>query len=369
MRPRFLPAGKLLFGLAFVAFPLLDQTTTGTITGLVRDSSGALIPGATIQARNVATAVAVRTVSATTGNCVLPSLQVGKRVIGRLQIWTRSNLVLSSNETLRVDAMLDVGALTTPGSAEAYVALLETVFPRIKRTDPGITIHGGGMTPSAIRNGWLERMLKAGGLKFLVVLSIHTYNYSATGRERGPEAWAEWMREVNALVSKYSGGAPVPIVVTEMGWPTQMDRRGTPPDIAAAYLARMYLLARTMPFLKGIWWYDFQDDGWKHSYNEGSFGLLRPDLSPKASYFALSDIAGLVSSATFEERLASEDPSLYVLKFRRADGAGVLAVWSSQGGRRVSGHPALRSGQTRAGYRPEDWIGISPPQLGNQSVG
>ena len=130
---------------------------------------------------------------------------------------------------------------TTPGTAKAYAKLLEAVSPRIKRIDPAITVYGGAMTPGGVRNGWLERMLKAGTLKHMDVLSIHTYNYSASGRERSPEAWAEWMGQVNTLTAKYSE-RQVPIVVTEMGWPTQIDRRGTPPEISAAYLARMICL-------------------------------------------------------------------------------------------------------------------------------
>lgn len=224
----------------------------------------------------------------------------------------------------------DIGiGRTTPGTAESYVKLLAEVYPRMKRIDPAITVYGGGMTPGGVRGGWLENMLKAGGLKHLDELSIHTYNYSYTGRERTPEAWAEWMNQVQNLARKHSGGKDVPVTVTEMGWPTQIDRRGTPAEIAAAYMARMFLLARTMPFMKGIWWYDFQDDGWRHSYNEHNFGLVRPDLTPKPGYFALSDIAGLVATAEYLGRVDVGDPEIYILKFRRPKDGDVWAAWSA----------------------------------------
>jgi len=224
----------------------------------------------------------------------------------------------------------DIGiGRTTPGTAETYVKLLETVYPRIKKIDPTITVYGGSMTPGGVRGAWLENMLKAGGLKYLDEPSIHTYNYSYTGRERTAEVWAEWMAGVQALVKKYSGGKEAPITVTEMGWPTQIDRRGTPADVSGAYLARMFLLARTMPFLKGIWWYDFQDDGWRHSYNEHNFGLVRPDLTPKPGYFVLADIADLVGKFEYRGRIDVGDPEIYIFRFRHPMRGEVWAIWSA----------------------------------------
>lgn len=218
---------------------------------------------------------------------------------------------------------------TTPGSAEDYVRLLKHVYPRMKAIDPSITVFGGAMTPGGIRNGWLERMLKAGALTSLDAVSIHTYNYSDSGRRRTPEAWGEWMIDVQELIKKYSGGKDLDLYVTEMGWPTQVDRRGSPPEISAAYLARMYLLSRTMPFMKGIWWYDYQDDGWNAGYNEDNFGILRPDLTPKPAYYAMAGVADLVGRAQFLGRQDTGDPDIWVLKFRRPDGKDVWAMWST----------------------------------------
>ena len=218
---------------------------------------------------------------------------------------------------------------TTPGSAENYGRLLAKVYPRIKKIDPSIVVYGGAMTPSGVSNGWMERMLAVGALKNMDVISIHTYNYGKTGRERTPEGWAEWMRKVQDMIVKYNDGKQAALYVTEMGWPTQLDKRGMPPRQSADFLARMYLLSRTMPFLKGIWWYDFQDDGWRASYNENNFGVVRPDLTPKPSYFALASIAGLVSDAEFAGRLDCGDPDVYLLKFRPRKDAEVWVVWSA----------------------------------------
>lgn len=218
---------------------------------------------------------------------------------------------------------------TTPGTAETYTRLLKAVYPRMKAIDPGLTVMGGGMTSGGIRKGWLEQMLQAGALQALDAVSIHTYNYSSPGRGRTPEAWADFVAQAQATIQKHSGGKDVPLYVTEMGWPTHQAANGTPPAQSAAYLARMFLLARTLPYLKGIWWYDFQDDGWRAAYNEHNFGTVRPDLTPKPSYFALSDVAKIAGEAEFVERFDVGDPDLWALRFRLQDGRDVLALWSA----------------------------------------
>ena len=218
---------------------------------------------------------------------------------------------------------------TSPGSAESYARLIRKVYPRIKAVDPSIIVYGGSMTPGAINNGWFEKVLAAGSLPFMDVVSIHTYNYGRPGRERTPEAWAEWMQKVQDLIAKYNNGNQAPLYITEMGWPTQIDKRGTPPRVSADFLARMYLLSRTMPFMKGIWWYDFQDDGWRAEYNENNFGIVRPDLSPKPSFFAMAAIAELVAKAEYAGRADAGDPDVYILKFRAPGGKDVWAVWSA----------------------------------------
>jgi hypothetical protein len=220
---------------------------------------------------------------------------------------------------------------TKPGDAESYTRLLAAVYPRIKKVDPSITVMAGAMTSGGIRKGWLDRMLAAGALQSLDAVSIHTYNYGEKDRARTPEAWLAFVEGVAGAVRKASGGRDVPLYVTEMGWPTHTGPRGSSPELSAAYLARMLLLARTVPSLKGVWWYDFQDDGWKAEYNEDNFGTVRPDGTPKASYWALASLSKLVAGATEVQRVDAGDPDVWVLRFGDA-----LAVWyAGEGEKRV----------------------------------
>jgi len=168
------------------------------------------------------------------------------------------------------------------------------------------------------------------------------------------------------MAQKYSGGKLVPLQITETGWPTQIDRRGTPPEVSAAYLARLFLLARTMPFLKGVWWYDFQDDGWKADYNENNFGLVRPDLTPKPSYYALAGISTLAARGEFVAKLQTQSPDLWALKFRMPDGKETLALWN---GRDRHQSPGADAGPDRRSWPHSRRTSMGLAGLGRKAAG
>ncbi len=214
------------------------------------------------------------------------------------------------------------------GSAEDYAKLLKAVYPRIKAVDPGVTVIAGASTSGAVKNGWLEGIVKLGALDFCDAISIHSYNYSDRFPERGPEACSAWMTGVQEMLRTYNQGKDVRFYVTEMGWPTHAAKHGTDPELSASYLARLYLLARTSPSFAGIWWYDFQDDGWNPQYNEDNFGLVRPDLTPKPAYYVMADIAPVVAGGEFVGRVTTKDENLWILQFKVGT-KDCWALWSA----------------------------------------
>jgi hypothetical protein len=130
------------------------------------------------------------------------------------------------------------------------------------------------------------------------------------------------------VIHRYTGGRDVPLYITEMGWPTYSGTNGISQQEAATNLAQMFLLARTMKFLNGIWWYDFRDDGWDESNKENDFGLIRPDLTPKAAFAALESVAPVVRDALSVEDASTGSQTLRVLRFRLGGSKQVLAVWN-----------------------------------------
>ncbi len=61
----------LFLGIAFA------QSDRGTITGTVADPAGAMIPNASVEAKNVATAAVYKVASSSTGNFTLAQLPAG----------------------------------------------------------------------------------------------------------------------------------------------------------------------------------------------------------------------------------------------------------------------------------------------------
>ncbi len=214
------------------------------------------------------------------------------------------------------------------GSPEDYIKLLKAVYPRIKTIEPGAIVIAGGCTSGAVNKGWFEKIIRLGALDYSDAVSIHSYNYSAGFPERCPETCSVWMTDVQKMLRKYNKGKNVPFYVTEMGWPTHIGKRSTTPELSASYLARLYLLARTSPSFRGLWWYDFQDDGWNPEHNENNFGIVRPDLTPKPHYYVMADISDLIARGKYLDRLKTKDDDLCVLRFRHKQ-RDFWALWSS----------------------------------------
>lgn len=132
--------GACLTLLIFFASPQLArlQTTMGTITGLVTDSSQAVMPGVVVVARNLETGGETKTTTSATGNYSLPGLRVGRYEINVAQpgfkAWTRADLVLSSADSVRVDVVLQVGQTSERVEVTGEAAALRTESTEVSTT-------------------------------------------------------------------------------------------------------------------------------------------------------------------------------------------------------------------------------------------
>lgn len=84
-----------------------------------------------------------------------------------------------------------------------------------------------------------------------------------------------------------------------------------------------------MPFIKGVWWYDFLDDGWDCHEGEHNSGIVRPDLTPKSACYVLAELAKLVSKAEYLGRMENDNPNIWVLKFRQDQTSQTWEIWST----------------------------------------
>lgn len=92
----------------------IAQEITGDIRGIVRDPSGAVVPGATVKIINIDRGITVRQLTTDSGGAyVAPTLPVGTYRVevdsGGFQKFIANNIVLNINDRRVVDARLQVG--------------------------------------------------------------------------------------------------------------------------------------------------------------------------------------------------------------------------------------------------------------------
>jgi hypothetical protein len=118
--------------LAFLLLPALAvaQSITGSITGVVTDSSGAVIPGASITVLNTDTNVRTTVETDASGNYSAPLLPRGNY---KLEVsapgfrhFIREGIVLQVQQTARVDIQLTIGEVAESVVVNADAARLET---------------------------------------------------------------------------------------------------------------------------------------------------------------------------------------------------------------------------------------------------
>ncbi len=150
-----------LFLAASLAF---GQGGNGTITGTVTDAAGAVVPAATIEARNTATGVVFTVESSNTGNYSISQLPVGTYVITvkvqGFKTYTHSNFAVAAAQVIREDIALEVGSTgdTVTVTAEATLLKTETgdfthnITVRQMNNLPLLGVGLAGNGPTAIRN-------------------------------------------------------------------------------------------------------------------------------------------------------------------------------------------------------------------------
>src|SRR5688572_18799752 len=113
-----------------VAAPAGAQTTTGGITGVVRDSAGGVMPGVAVRATHEATNGVTAAVTDGAGLYVLRSLPVGRyAVVAELagfQTSRNTDIVVRVNEDVRLDIALKVGAMTETVTVSGMASPVDT---------------------------------------------------------------------------------------------------------------------------------------------------------------------------------------------------------------------------------------------------
>jgi len=119
----------LSIALAFTV-PASAQIGTSSVTGLVTDSTGAVVSNAKVEVKNEATGVVYQGTTSDTGKYTLPSLSPGIYAItitaGGFQKYTSFHNVLNVGQPLVVNATMKVGAANESVEVESSYQRIET---------------------------------------------------------------------------------------------------------------------------------------------------------------------------------------------------------------------------------------------------
>ena len=109
---------------------LWSQTTFGTVSGRVMDSTGAVLPGATVSLRNVDTGIDRTVTTDARGYYTAPNLSLGNYEItagnGGFQTEVRRGITLNVGQNAVIDFTLKVGSVTERVEVTGEAPLIET---------------------------------------------------------------------------------------------------------------------------------------------------------------------------------------------------------------------------------------------------
>src|SRR6266581_5913878 len=151
--------------LSLFAHTEFAQTDRGTITGTVSDTTGAVIPGVAIEAKNVQTGAVYQAGSSETGNFTLAQVPAGtyelSAALPGFKKFVRTGVIVSVATVLRIDVTLNVGAADESVTVEAASPLLKTESGEVSHNIsydqannlPVLTLSGAvGTTLGNVRN-------------------------------------------------------------------------------------------------------------------------------------------------------------------------------------------------------------------------
>jgi hypothetical protein len=167
----------LLLGLFLVvsAPAVYAQGGTGTMTGIVMDSAGAVISGASVQAVRAETGQVYQVSTTETGNYTIAPLPIGKYdlnvTVQGFKKYTHANIQIEVAQILREDVQLEIGTSSESVTVTAEASLLKTESGELSHEVtvtqmqelPILSVGGGGSSAtSGFRNPWSVALLIPG---------------------------------------------------------------------------------------------------------------------------------------------------------------------------------------------------------------
>lgn len=290
---------------AFADAHLAAQGAIGSILGTVSDSSGSVLPGATITARNTGTGAIQLATSDGQGRYRIPVLPIGeyevRTELSGFQTVARTGITLSAGADIVVDFKMPIGQISELLTVIAEVPLVNTTsaslgtvvdptqirelplngrnFEELVLVAPGVNVsRGAGSQRNAFtgkQEYWTVSGSRPNGQEILMDgTNIQTYQNRGTGTgilgtSLGVDAIAEFQILTNTYGAQYGGNGSVLNSVTRSG--------------TNAFHGSLYEFTRNSKFDSVQWPATTKQPFWKHQYGGTLGGPLKTE---KLFFFA-----------------------------------------------------------------------------------
>ena len=147
------------------------QVPTATILGMIQDETGAVLPGATVTAKNVETGIARSLVTGADGRYRIPQLSLGAYEVQvqmtGFETAVRSGITLTLGREAVVDVTMRVGAVTETVSVTGEAPLIETTTSSVaqlvdENTIALLPLNGRDLTQLATLQAGVSLSVTAG---------------------------------------------------------------------------------------------------------------------------------------------------------------------------------------------------------------
>src|SRR5258706_1383453 len=122
--------GVVALLLCALALPAMAQLDTGSIVGVVRDKSGAVVPGANVKATSIKTGRVNEVKAGSAGEYEVLGVPEGTYRVevshSGFKTGVVSGIVLNATDTRNVDVTLNMGSTTVPVPSSADMTTLHT---------------------------------------------------------------------------------------------------------------------------------------------------------------------------------------------------------------------------------------------------
>lgn len=200
------------------------------------------------------------------------------------EVWNEWNIGMGSNQKPR-----------TIKTVKEYINILRPTITAVKGVDPSAKIIAGSVNQTDDK--WINDFLAQGGLQGVDGFSVHPYVFTHV-KENRPEDISAWLADLSKRLNAANQGRPMDIYVTEVGWPNQQGTTGWSERQTANFLLRLYILGKSQPNVRGLWWYELRDSGDSASDREHNFGMASKRRGAKPALEAMTTAVSILSEST-----------------------------------------------------------------------